>query len=132
MPAPSSLFALAMTLIAGTAAAHQIVDIKVSVTAPAFVAAGQQFTYQIVADDLANDEAAGVVVTSTLPSSVAYVKASGTGWSCSESRLTVTCTAEEIPVGPNIITIDVTASAASGPLVDSVAVYTIGGALAGP
>lgn len=126
MRARSSLFALAMSLIAGAAAAHQIVDIKMSVTAPAFVAARQRLTYQIVADDLANDSAFGVIVTSTLPSSVTFVKASGSGWSCSESKLKVTCSAEQIASGPNLITIDVNAPSASGPIVNSVTVESIG------
>ena len=39
MSARSNLVALAMTLIAGTATAHQIADIKMSIAAPAFMAA---------------------------------------------------------------------------------------------
>jgi conserved repeat domain len=126
LPAPLSLLALAIPLITGAAAAHQVADVKVSVAAPPFVAARQPFTYQIVADDLANDTAEGVVVTSTLPPSVAFVKASGAGWICSESKLTVTCSAEEIDTGPNVITIDVTAPAASGPIANSVIVESLG------
>jgi len=124
--ARSSIFAAAMTLIAGTAAAHLIVDIRMSVTAPAFVAARQPFSYQIIADDRANDAALGVVVTSTLPSAVGFVKASGSGWSCSESKRVVTCSAEQVAPGPNLITIDVIAPAASGPIVNSVTVESLG------
>jgi uncharacterized repeat protein (TIGR01451 family) len=118
--------AVAIGMIANTAAAHLLVDIRMSVNAPAFVAARQKLTYQIVADDLANDSAFGVVVTDTLPSSVAFVKASGTGWNCSESKLKVTCSAEQIAAGPNTITIDVTAPAASGPITNSVTVTSLG------
>jgi sugar lactone lactonase YvrE len=126
MHARSSLLAAAMTLVAGVTAAHQIVDMKMSVTAPAFVAARAPFTYRIVADNLANDFGLGIVVTATLPASVAFVRASGTGWTCGESKLKVTCSAEQVAAGPNVITIDVTAPAASGPIVISVAVESLG------
>jgi sugar lactone lactonase YvrE len=112
----SRLVSLAMILIAEAAAAHQVADVKMSVAAPAFVAARQQFTYLIVADDLTNDTAEGVVVTATLPPSVAFVRAFGTGWICNESKLTVTCSADEIDSGPNVIAIDVTAPALPGPI----------------
>src|SRR6476659_4315970 len=107
------LLTTAMMLIAGTAAAHLVVDVKMSVTAPAFAAARQPFSVLVVAGDLANDSALGVVVTSTLPSSVGFVKASGAGWSCSESKRVVTCSAEQIAAGPNLITIDAIAPTAS-------------------
>lgn len=115
-----------MMLVAGTAAAHLVVDIKMSVTAPAFAGVRQPFSYQIIADDRANDSALGVVVTSTLPSSVGFVKASGTGWSCSESKRVVTCSAEQVAAGPNLITIDVTAPSAPGPITASVKVESLG------
>src|ERR1700741_5373941 len=120
------LLAMAVLLVAGTVAAHQIVDIRMSVTAPPFVAARQSFSYQVIADNRANDSALGVVVTSTLPSSVGFVKVSGAGWSCSESKRVVTCSAEQVAAGPNLITIDVSAPAASGPLVASVKVESLG------
>src|SRR5438552_16286072 len=113
-------------MFAQSAAAHLLVDIKMSVNAPAFVATRQKLTYQVVADDLANDSAFGIVVTDTLPSSVAFVKASGTGWNCSESKLKVTCSAEQTVAGPNIITIDVTAPATAGPITSSVTVASLG------
>jgi uncharacterized repeat protein (TIGR01451 family) len=115
-----------MMLVAGTVAAHQIVDLKMSLTAPAFVAARQPFSYQVVADNRANDSALGVVITSTLPSSVGFVKVSGAGWSCSESKRVVTCSAEQVAAGPNLISIDVTAPSASGSLVASVKVESLG------
>src|SRR4051812_5244909 len=121
-----ALLATATMFLAGTAAAHQIVDIKMSVTAPPFVAARQPFFYQVVADNRANDSALGVVVTSTLPSSIGFVKASGAGWSCSESKRVVTCSAEQVAAGPNLITIDVTAPSASGSLTASVKVESLG------
>jgi sugar lactone lactonase YvrE len=124
--ARASILAAVMMLMAGTAAAHLIVDIRMSVTAPAFIAARQPFSYQIIADDRANDSALGVVVTSTLPSSVGFVKASGAGWSCSEAKRVVTCSAEQVAAGPNLITIDVIAPSVSGPIVSSVKVESLG------
>ncbi len=112
-------------LVAGTAAAHMVVDIKMSVAAPAFVATRQPFSYLVIADNLANDSALDVVVTSTLPASVGFVKASGSGWFCSESERVVTCSAEQVAAGPNLITIDVIAPGASGPIVNSVTVESL-------
>jgi sugar lactone lactonase YvrE len=126
MHARSSLLAVAMSFVAGVAAAHQIVDMKMTVTAPAFVAARAPFTYRVIADNLANDFGLGIVVTATLPASVTFVRASGTGWTCGESKLKVTCAGEQVAAGPNVITIDVTAPAVSGPIVSSVAVESLG------
>src|SRR3954452_25181238 len=120
-----TLLATTVMLLAGTAAAHQIVDIKMSIAAPAFVAAAQPFSYQVTADNLANDSAEGVVVTIVLPSSVGFVSASGAGWSCSESKRVVICSAEEVAAGPNLITLDVIAPSASGPITASVQVESL-------
>jgi uncharacterized repeat protein (TIGR01451 family) len=97
-----------------------------SVAAPAFVASRQAFQYTVVADDLANDSALGVVVTATLPSSVSFTKASAAGWSCSESKRVVTCSAESIGPGRNVITIDVIAPAVAGAITASVSVLSLG------
>src|SRR4051794_40748035 len=126
MPVRSLFLSLAMMLAAGAAAAHEIADIRMSVAAPPFAASRQPFSYLVIADNLANDHAHDVVVTSTLPSSAGFVRASGTGWICSESKAVVTCSAEEIPPERNVITIDVTAPAASGPITASVSVTSLG------
>lgn len=121
----SSLFALAMIFIAGDGLAHMIVDIKMSVIAPAFVAVGEPFVYQVVADNLANDSAEGVVVRSTLPPSVTFVATHGSDWSCTESEHVVTCSAEQIGPGPNVIMLEVVAPSAPGPIVNSVTVESL-------
>ena len=126
MPGRPVLLAVVMILTAGTVAAHQVVDIRMSVAAPPFAASRQPFSYQVVADNLANDSASGVVVTATLPPSVSFVKVSASGWSCSESKRVVTCSAETIGPGRNVILIDVTAPAASGPITASVSVTSLG------
>ncbi len=101
--------AFACVLFAGSASAHLIVDLKVSVRAPAFVAAGQPFTYEIVVDDLANDNAIGVVMTNTLPANVTFSGTTAPGWNCTASRGFVSCSAEVLTPGEHIIAIRVTA-----------------------
>jgi len=121
-----ALLATAVMFLAGTAGAHEIADIKMSISAPAFVAARQPFSYRIIADNVANDSALDVVVTTTLPSSLGFTKASGDGWSCAESNRVVTCSAEEVGSGPSLITIDVTAPSESGLITASVTVESLG------
>ncbi|PYQ26188.1 MAG: hypothetical protein DMF56_25410 [Acidobacteria bacterium] len=119
--------AIVVLLFAATAAhAHLIVDLKVSVRAPAFVAAGQPFTYEVVVDDLANDEAIDVVVTNTLPSSVAYSGTTANGWNCSVSKGTITCSAEELSPGEHVIAIRVTAPSQRGSIANKAHVASIG------
>src|SRR5690349_22917274 len=79
---------------------------------PQFIAIGQNFRYRVIADDLANDNGLGIVVTIVLPPQVKFsgVAKSDT-WKCSESRLTLTCSAEQIVPGPNPIDINVFAPA---------------------
>src|SRR5205823_15114069 len=88
-------------LFASPALAHSIVDVAMRIEAPAFVAAQQTFSYRVIADDLANDAGFGIVVTDTLPPNVTFVDAGGSGWNCSQSKLTVSCSAEQINPGPN-------------------------------
>jgi len=62
--------------VATAAEAHLLVDMKMSIRAPAFVAAGQQLTYEVVADDLANDNAIGLSVADTLPAGATFAASS--------------------------------------------------------
>ena len=119
--------AIVILLFAASAAhAHLIVDVKVSVRAPAFVAAGQPFTYEVVVDDLANDNAIGVVATNTLPSGVAYSGTTASGWNCSQSKGTITCSAEELAPGEHVIAIRVTAPLQRGSLANKAHVTSLG------
>ena len=106
--------------------AHLIVDLKVSVRAPAFVAAGQPFTYEVVVDDLANDNAIGVVATNTLPSGITYSGTTAQGWNCSQSKGTITCSAEELSPGEHVIAIRVTAPSQRGSLANKAHVTSLG------
>lgn len=118
--------AAAALLTALSAQAHLIVDVKMSIRAPAFVAAGQPFTYEVVADDLANDNAVGLVVTDTLPSGVAFVSATAADWNCSTSKGTVTCSAEQITPGEHVIAIRVNAPSQPSTLLNKVHVTSLG------
>lgn len=106
--------------------AHNAVDIAMRIEAPAFVASQQTLAYRVVADDLANDNGFGIVVTDTLPAGVTFLDASGAGWNCSRSQLTVTCSAEQVMPGANPITIRVTAPRAPATLTNRVKVTSIG------
>jgi uncharacterized repeat protein (TIGR01451 family) len=117
---------IGLLFIATAAHAHQLVDMKVSVRAPAFVAAGQPFTYEVVADDLANDNAFGVQVTNTLPAGVGFVSTTGPGWNCTRSQSKVTCSAEQLTPGEHVIFIRVNAPAQAGTLINKAHVESIG------
>jgi DNA-binding beta-propeller fold protein YncE len=105
----SRFFAVTI-LVASAASAHQIVDVRMSFDVPQFVPIGQSFRYRVIADDLANDNGSGIVVTIVLPSQTKFsnVTKSDT-WRCSESHLTLTCTADQIVPGPNPIDVNVIA-----------------------
>jgi uncharacterized repeat protein (TIGR01451 family) len=118
--------AVAALLVSTAAHAHLLVDMKVSVRAPAFVAAGQPFTYEVVADDLANDAAFGVVVTNTLPAGVTFAGTTAPGWNCNASKSIVTCSAEQLAPGEHIIAIRVSAPSQRGTLVNKAHITSIG------
>ena len=116
-----------VALLATAAEAHLIVDMKVSVRAPAFAAKGAQFTYDIVADDLANDNGIGLVVTNTLPAGAAFVSVTAPQeFNCSQSKGTVTCSAELLGPGEHAITIKATAPASPGAITTKSHVTSLG------
>ncbi len=79
--------------------------------------AGQQGSYQIVVSNVGAVPAPGpIVVTDTLGAGLTYVSASGSGWNCSASGQTVTCTHPgPVPPGgalpPITLTVQVAADA---------------------
>ena len=102
-------------LFATAASAHSIVDIAMSFDVPKFVAMQQSFTYRVIADNQNNDNGSGIVVTIVLPPSIKFSGVtSGSVFRCTESKLTLTCSAEIIPPGPNPIDVSVIAPAAVG------------------
>jgi len=120
------LFAALFVLVATIAQAHLVVDVRLSVSAPAFVPVGQPFSYQVVADVLANDEAVDVVVTARLSPGVLYTGASGEGWACDGKSGVVTCSADEIRAGPNELSLHVVAPSAFGPINTLVSIVSNG------
>jgi uncharacterized repeat protein (TIGR01451 family) len=84
------------------------------------VVAGESLTYTISVGNAGPSTAANVSVADTLPASVTFVSASGTGWSCTEASGIVTCTRASLAVGaaPDI-TIEVTAGLDAGTLNNS-------------
>ena len=114
-------------LIAGTAAAHSVVDVGLSFNVPAFVPVQQNFQYRIIADDRANDIGSGIVVTIILPPQVRFVGSDKSDtWKCMESHLTVTCSADQITPGANPIGINVTAPATTTSLHATANVQSLG------
>jgi uncharacterized protein DUF11/NHL repeat-containing protein len=117
---------LALPLYALNVSAHLIVDVRMSITAPQFVSIQQSFTYRVTADDLANDNAYGVVVTTVLPASVKFSNVVAEGFRCNEAKLTVTCSAEQIGPGANPIDITVVAPSSAELVIAKTTVQTIG------
>jgi uncharacterized repeat protein (TIGR01451 family) len=60
---------------------------------------GQLVTYTIVVTNGGPSGATGLTMTDVLPSSVSFVSASGSGWSCNHSGGVVTCTRPSLAVG---------------------------------
>jgi uncharacterized repeat protein (TIGR01451 family) len=76
------------------------------------MAVGGALSYAITITDTGPGDAAGITVLDRLPEGVAFVSASGMGWSCSAVDQDVTCLARAIVVAePSLITLVVTASA---------------------
>jgi uncharacterized repeat protein (TIGR01451 family) len=58
-----------------------------------------QLTYTILVTNNGPSPAANVVVTDVLPAGLTFVSATGSGWSCSNSGQTVTCTVSSLSMG---------------------------------
>ncbi len=88
-----------------------LVDLSMTKTDSADpVTQGASFFYTLQVDNAGPDTATSLTVTDTLPAGVVFVSVSGTGWSCSESTGTVTCTRDELAAGSAPpITVSVTA-----------------------
>jgi uncharacterized repeat protein (TIGR01451 family) len=55
------------------------------------VKVGQQLTFTLAVANAGPSRASGVVVTDHVPAGLAYVSATGDGWSCAEAAAVVTC-----------------------------------------
>ena len=119
------LLPLLLLTWASTGWAHAVVDIGVNVTGPAFGVSSSAIKYTISVTDYAYDLAYGIVITDILPAGSQFVSASGGGWNCSQSGGTVTCSAESIAPGANLITI-VARAPASGTAHNTASVMALG------
>ena len=119
------LLPLLFLICAPTAWAHAVVDIGVSVSAPAFAARSSSLTYSVNVTDYAYDFAFGIVVTDILPSGSQFVSASGAGWNCTQSNGTITCSAESLAPGANPFSI-IVKMPASGTAHNTASVMSLG------
>ncbi|MBI1741721.1 DUF11 domain-containing protein [Candidatus Acetothermia bacterium] len=90
---------------------------------PDQVNAGGTLTYTLQINNAGPSPATSVTVTDVLPAGVTFISAIGSGWSCSESAGTVTCTRASLAVGPAPdITITVTAPSNDGIITNNASV----------
>jgi len=103
--------ALALTTIAVT---------KSATPNPVFV--GDTLTWTVQVTNTGAVNATGLSVSDTLPAGVAYLGASGTGWSCGNAASVVTCTRPLLAPGaaPPIVILAATSNASPSSLVNSV------------
>jgi len=79
------------------------------------VATGATLTYTIAVTNAGPSDAANLIMVDTLPAGVTFVSADGTGWSCTQVGVTVTCTRASLGVAAApLITIVVTAPLTNG------------------
>ena len=75
-------------------------DLSITETAaPSPVAAASQLTYTLTVSNAGPSPAAMVHVSDTLPTSVTFVSATGTGWTCGETGGVVGCDADPLALG---------------------------------
>ena len=108
-------------------------DAKIEMTAPAGdVVVGQDADYSLVVSNPGTAATYGTItVTDTFPAGLTPVDASGTGWTCSISGQTVTCTrSDSVAVGgstpPIAVRVHVTPDAIPGPVSNTASVSTNG------
>lgn len=108
---------------------NESADLAVAITAaPEPVTAGAPITYTVDVTNNGPSSASTVTVTDTLPPGATFVSAMGTGWTCTQAALVVTCTAAALPTGAApAITIVADAPAAGGDATDTVSVSSITG-----
>ena len=104
-----------------------VADLAIALTeAPDPVTAGGTLTYTATVTDNGPSTASTVTVSDTLPAGSTFVSATGTGWSCTEASLVVTCTRAAAALGAEPpITIVATAPTAGGPITDSASVAAL-------
>jgi uncharacterized repeat protein (TIGR01451 family) len=100
-------------------------DLSITKAAASTFAVGNNASYTLTVHNSGPQSATGTItVTDTLPAGLSYFSASGTGWTCSNSSGTVTCTNPgPLASGANLpaITLTVSVAAAAAPSVSNTA-----------
>jgi len=99
------------------------------------VAGGSNITYTLTASNAGPNASGAMVITDNLPPAVAFVSASGSGWSCSHAAGVVTCnrtTGLAVGATAPAVTIVGTVNAAGGTITNSATVLPAAGAVADP
>ncbi len=102
-------------------------DLSIAIAdSPDPVAASGMVTYQITVANAGPGSASMLSMTDTLAAGVAFISASGPGWSCAASGQTVTCT---IPIlaasASSAITMSVSAPASGGTLMNTATISAV-------
>jgi uncharacterized repeat protein (TIGR01451 family) len=99
------------------------------------VAGGSNITYTLTASNAGPNASGAMVITDNLPPAVAFVSASGSGWTCSHAAGVVTCnrtTGLAVGATAPAVTIVGTVNAAGGTITNSATVLPAAGAVADP
>jgi uncharacterized repeat protein (TIGR01451 family) len=98
-----------------------VADLTIVKTCPAYVTAGGNVTFTIIAGNKGPSASSGVSITDTLPAGMTFVSAASTAGSCSGGA-TVTCAIGSLPMNGTATVTIVAKAPASGALTNTVAV----------
>ena len=104
-----------MTVVGQCSQPADMPDLSISKAAEGPLVSGQLGSYQITVSNVGTASMPGpITVTDTLPADLSFVSATGTGWSCSASGQTVTCTHPgPVPAGGSLPPITLTVQVAA-------------------
>lgn len=105
---------------------HSVVDLRMGIDVPGYVARGAAFTYELEVENPEYDFAYGVTMEATLPDGVTIRRVAAAGWNCSQSRPAVQCSAEEVRPGRHRISVEVSAPTAPGSIRATATVSSLG------
>ena len=97
------------------AGAPAAVDLQLTKAAVGSGTPGGQLSWSITITNLGPGAATGVYTVDTLPAGLTYVSASGTGWTCSPSGQSITCTnSAALPANATLPVLTITTQIAAG------------------
>lgn len=94
--------------------------------APGHIARGAVFVYDLEVENPEYDLAYGVTMEAALPAGVSVRRVTAAGWNCTQSKQTVSCSAEELRPGRHAIVIEATAPSATGSINATATVSSLG------